>query len=272
VNLVIGDTSQQSHYYPTDYKKISSRNIDLEYLNKNQFDSVYITFAEQRIYDNNVDYITPNYLYTIEVINSLIDNCNRIVVFTSCELWSNSVGTISVDTKFDFDPNNGYTVSKMLLYNEIKKLRLVNSKYNKVKLLHPFYFNSVYRSKYFLFGKIFDSIVNQKKIEVGNLDFYRDMVHTSFLVKKAIEADKDMMIGSGKLFNVRDFVIDLYNSFDMDYFDFVKEDRTQKSNSKFIRAEVDWDYTYNDLINDTINDIKKYKFLYEKNTPGNINI
>jgi GDP-D-mannose dehydratase len=174
-------------------------------------------------------------------------------------LWSNSVGTISVDDKFDFDPNNGYTVSKMLLVDEIKRLRKIDDKYNKVKLLHPFYFNSVYRSKYFLFGKIFDSIINKKMIEVGNLDFYRDMVHAKFLVKKALEADTDMMLGSGKLFNVRDFVIDLYNSFNMDYFQYVKEDKTQKSNSKFLRADVDWNYTYNDLLNETIEDIKNFK-------------
>lgn len=258
MNLVIGSTSQQSHYYPDDYIKISSREIDFNFLRDNIFDSVYITFAEQRIYDSNIDYITPNYLYTIAIIDSLINNCNRIIVFTSCELWSNSVGTIFLDSKFDFDPNNGYTVSKMLLVNEIKKLRELDEKYNKVKLLHPFYFNSIHRSKYFLFGKIFDSIVNKTKIEVGNLDFYRDMVHTKFLVERAISVESDSMIGSGRLFNVRDFVIDLYNSFDMDYFDFVKEDRTQKSNSKFIRADVDWNYTYNDLLNDTVEDIKKF--------------
>lgn len=257
MNLVIGNTSQQSHYYPDDYIKISSRNIDLDYFRQSQFDSVYITFAEQRIYDTNIDYITPNFLYTVEIINSLIENCDRIIVFTSCELWSNLTGTISVDTKFDFDPNNGYTTSKMLLVNEIKRLRNIDKKYDKVKLIHPFYFNSVRRSKYFLFGKIFDSIVNKKEIEVGNLDFYRDMVHAKFLVKKSIEAQNDMMIGSGKLFNVRDFVIDLYSYFNMDYFQYVKEDKSQKSNSKFLRADVDWNYTYDDLIDETVEDIKK---------------
>jgi len=259
MNLVIGNTSQQSYYYPSDYKRISSRDIDKDWLKSNKFDSVFITFAEQRIYDKGVDYLTPNFLYTIDIINSLIDNCNRIIVFTSCELWSNLTGTISTTTPFNFDINNQYTVSKMLLSNEINRLREVDSKYNKVKLLHPFYFNSVYRSKYFLFGKIFDSVINKTKIEVGNLDFYRDMVHAKFLVEKAMNAETDIVIGSGKLFNVREFVIDLYNSFDMDYFDLVREDRTQKSNSKFLIADVDWEYSYQDLLKDTIEDIKKVK-------------
>jgi GDP-D-mannose dehydratase len=146
----------------------------------------------------------------------------------------------------------------MLLANEIKRLRNLDDKYNKVKLIHPFYFNSVHRSKYFLFGKIFNSIIANQKIEVGNLDFYRDMVHAKFLVEKSISSEKDMVIGSGKLFNVREFVIDLYSNFDMNYYDYVKEDKINKSNSKFLRANVDWEYSYNDLLNDTINDIKNF--------------
>ena len=143
-----------------------------------------------------------------------------------------------------------------MLFNEIKRLRNYDSRYNKVVIVHPFYFNSVYRSKYFLFGKIFDSIVNGKKIEVGNLNFYRDMVHTKFLVKKSIELDKDSMIGSGKLFNVRDFAVDLYDSFGMSYAEYVKENPNLIPNDKLIRADVSWDYSYQNLLEDTIEDLK----------------
>jgi hypothetical protein len=94
---------------------------------------------------------------------------------------------------------------------------------------------------------------------VGNLDFYRDMIHPNFLVKKVIELESDSMMGSGKLFNVRDFIIDLYDSFNMDYFKYVKEDRNSLPNDKLIRAKVNWNYTYNDLLNETINDIKNIK-------------
>lgn len=256
MNLVIGNTSQQSKYYPDDYIKISSRNIDFKYLKNNSFDSVYITFAEQRIYDKNIDYITPNYRYTLDIIDSLISKTNKIVVFTSCELWSNSSGMITLDTVPNFNTSNEYTLSKLLLFNEIKRLRKIYSLYNKVVIIHPFYFNSVYRSEYFLFGKIFNSIINKKKIEVGNLNFYRDMIHPSFLVKKVVELKSDSMMGSGRLFNVRDFVIDLYKSFNMNYYDYVTEDQSSLPNDKLIRAKVDWDYTYEDLLNDTILDIK----------------
>ena len=256
-NLVIGNTSQQSHYYPEDYIKISSRNINMDYLRSNEFDSVYITFAEQRIYDKNIDYTTPNFIYTLDIVKNLLDNCDKIVLFTSCELWSNKTGIINIDTEPDFNVSNIYTISKLLLVNEIKRLREIDDRYNKVVLLHPFYFNSRYRSEYFLFGKIFRSIVNREKIKVGNLDFHRDMIHTKFLVKKAIELNKDSMVGSGNLFNVRNFVMDLYKSFNMDYFDYVTEDLSKTSNDdKLIRANVNWNYTYDDLLDQTINDLK----------------
>ena len=256
MNLVIGDTSQQSHYYPDDFIRISSRNIDLRYLSNNFFESVYITFAEQRIYHEGIDYVGPNFSYTMEVIKSLINNSKKIVVFTSCELWSNLSGVVGIDDKPDFNLSNQYTISKLLLYNEIKRLRNVDTEYNKVVMLHPFYFNSSNRSEYFLFGKIFDSIINKKRIKVGNLDFYRDMIHTSFLVKCAIELDCDSMIGSGKLFNVRDFIIDLYKNFNMDFHYYVEESKDIRPSDKNIRADVKWEYSYRDLLNDTINDIE----------------
>lgn len=264
MNLVIGDTSQQSHYYPSDYIRISSRDIDMSYLKNNKFDSVYITFAEQRIYESSIDYITPNFNYTLDIIKNLIDESNKIVIFTSCELWSGLSGSIDLKTLPNFNISNEYTLSKLLLFNEIQRLRKIDYRYDKLVILHPFYFNSVYRTEYFLFGKIFNSIVDKKNIEVGNLDFYRDMIHTSFLVKKAIELKSDSMMGSGRLFNVRDFVIDLYKSFDMNYFKYVKEDRSLLSNDKPIRAKVDWEYTYNDLLKDTIDDIKSMRFLRKK--------
>ena len=43
-NLVIGNTSQLSKYFPDDYRKISSRNINDNDLH-GKWDSVYITFA-----------------------------------------------------------------------------------------------------------------------------------------------------------------------------------------------------------------------------------
>ena len=128
MHLVIGNSSQLSHYFPEDYVKISSRNIDFGYLKSNHWESVYLTFAEQRIYEHNIDYITPNYLYTMQIINSLLENSDKIVCYTSCELWNKLTGVITLSTLPQFNLENEYTVSKVLLLNKIKELRKYNEK------------------------------------------------------------------------------------------------------------------------------------------------
>lgn len=257
MNLVIGSSSQLSNYFPEDYIKISSRNIDFDYLKNHEWNSVYITFAEQRIYEPNIDYITPNYFYTLKIIESVLNNSKKIVCYTSCELWNELSGYIDINTDPKFYPlSNEYSISKLLLWNKIIELRKSNNIYNKVIFIHPFYFNSVHRSKYFLFGKIFDSIINKKKINVGNLNFYRDMVHAKFVVKKSIEQNQDSMVGSGKLFNVKEFVKILYQMNFMNFDDFVTENSSPiVGKEKLIMAKVDWDYTYQDLLFDTHEDI-----------------
>jgi nucleoside-diphosphate-sugar epimerase len=259
-NLVIGNTSQLAHYFPDDYVKISSRNIDFNYLQNNKWDNIYITFSEQRIYEKNINYIEPNYTYTLNIIKFLLNNCNKILCYSSCELWSNLSGYITTNTEPNFNLNNEYTISKLLLLNKIKELRKIDDKYNKVVFIHPFYFNSVYRSDYFLFGKIFNSILNKKNIEVGSLNFYRDMVHGRFVVEKSIEAKEDTMVGSGKLFNVKDFVMDLYKLNNMDFNEYVTEAKfNNPGKEKLIMAKVDWDYSYKNLLDDTMNDIESVR-------------
>lgn len=260
MNLVIGSTSQLARYFPEDYIKISSRNVDLEYLKNNQWDSVYITFAEQRIYDTDIDYITPNYLYTFKIIESLVLNSKKIVCYGSCELWNNLCGKISIDIPPNFKLNSEYAISKLLLWNKIKeknKSVRAASFFKNVMFIHPFYFNSVYRSEYFLFGKIFKSIINKEKISLsGNLDFYRDMVSPQFVVNKSIELQNDEMVGSGQLFSVKTFVKDLYQLNNMKYEDFVEEQNQKPTTTRLpIYADVPWKYTYENLLEDTQKDI-----------------
>lgn len=256
INLVIGNTSQLAYYFPESYIKISSRNIDFEYLKNNQWDSVYITFAEQRIHDINIDYITPNYFYTLQIINSLLSSAKKIVIYTSAMLWSDSKDKkISINTPPVFSPiGSEYTLSKALLFNKILELRKSDSIYNKVIIIHPFYFNSIHRTNYFLFGKIFDSIVNKKKIKTGNLNFYRDLVHTRFLVQESILAKEDSLIGAGKLFNVRSFVEDLYKLNNLNIEDFIEEDANLISKNNMLRPEQ-IKYSYEQLLADTQADI-----------------
>ena len=263
MNLVIGSTSQQSYYYPEDYIRISSRNIDFNFLKEHNWESVYITFAEQRVYDNEFNsFMNINYFYTLKVIENLISNSNKIVIFTSCELWNNYVGEVKIESPFCYDHKDNryvdYLLSKSRLYEEILKRRKLDFLYNKIIIIHPFSFNSSYRNKNFLFGKIFDSIINNKKIEIGNTYFYRDIIHTKYLVERVIKSETDEMIGSGRLFHVNDFIRDLYSYFDMDYNYFVTETISQKNShsEKIYYSCQDKIYTYNMLFDDTVGDLK----------------
>jgi hypothetical protein len=142
-----------------------------------------------------------------------------------------------------------YLLSKERLINEIYDLRKTSPCYNKVVIIHPFYFNSVYRDKYFLFGKIFDSIINKKIIEINDTYFYRDMVHTKYMVQRSIDAVNDEVVGAGKLYYINDFIRDLYKIFNMDYDYYVKENLNYKEiEKKIYYSEQERIYTYDDLI------------------------
>jgi nucleoside-diphosphate-sugar epimerase len=233
----------------------------MDYLKNNKWDSVYITFAEQRVHINDIDYITPNYTYTFEVIQNLIDNSNKIVIYTTCEMWNKYKGKVYPNSEPLFEYSNDYVKSKIMLRDKIYKLREDDEKWFKVKIIHPFYFNSVYRKDGFLFGKIFDSIINNKKIEIGNTNFERDMVHTKYVVKRSIESQKDEIVGSGQLFNVNKFIKDLYKEFNMDYNFYVKDNTEIKDNhsQKKYYSDQKIIYTYEMLLKDTIEDIKSKK-------------
>jgi GDP-D-mannose dehydratase len=235
--------------------------MDVAYLAAQSWKAAYLTFAEQRIYDSNIDYITPNYIYTLEIIQQLLNRTKKIVCYTTCELWNNLSGYIAPSTAPDFSPlTNEYCLSKLLLWNKIKELRQVNDAYNKVIFIHPFYFNSIYRSSYFLFGKIFASILERKPVEVGNLNFYRDIVHAKLVVQQSIQQQQDCVVGSGRLTNVREFVKDLYRLNDMNFEEMVRETSPFPSGKeKLIMAQVNWDYTYQDLLRDTQEDITQYR-------------
>jgi len=266
MNLIIGSTSQLSHYFPKDYIRISSRDVDFNYLKENVWDNVYLTFGEMRLYDNSLDFLTPNYTYTLNIIDSLLENSNRIVVYTSGELWNKCIGRIDHTQELNYFAGKcGYLPSKEKLMRGILGLREVDEKYNKVIMIHPIYFSSVYRiyRDYFLFGKIFDSILNLKKIEIGDTYSHRDIVHTKYVVEKSMSATDDMMVGSGRLYFVNDFIRDLYEHFNMEYDEYVTENLSvkRKNNSeKLYYVNTDDHYSYERLLKDSIDDINNFNF------------
>jgi len=256
-NLIIGDTSQLSHYFPNDYEKISSRNIDFKKLCSKKYDKVFLLFAEQRTFLNESDdfFLKTNFDYTLEVINKFKDISNKIIIYSTSELWNKYDGCISLNNKYDYN-YSPYINSKEILCNYINNNRDI---YHNIVIIYPFNFNSVHRKKGFLFGKIFDSILNNKKISIGDINFSRDLTHPKNIVDISLITDKDCIIGSGELINVQKFIEDIFTKLNKNVTDYIEYH--ESNNLKIKRGgyySCNKTIDYNELINLTIKDIYEY--------------
>lgn len=256
-NLVVGSTSQLSNYFPKEgYEFISSRNIDFSKIEKN-YNRVYLCFGESRKFiENDNAYEQINFKLTVDLIDRLKSNSQKIIIYSTCELWNRYTGSIHLDKEFKFFETN-YLNSKFKLTNYI----MSNKKdYENVIIMFPFNFNSIFRSENFLFGKIFNSILFKKKIEIGNTYFYRDIVHPKFVVDKSINAEGNKIIGSGRMIFVNDFIRDLYKQFDLKYSDYIFENfekfNEYEINNEYYYKSENCLFSYNELLELTINDIK----------------
>jgi nucleoside-diphosphate-sugar epimerase len=254
-NLVIGNTSQLSHYFPDKYIKISSRNVDFEYHKKQKYDRIYLCFAEQRTFieDDEKMFMDINFDYTIKVIEELKNSCNKIIFYSTCELWNNCNGEVTIDTDYNYN-YSPYIKSK----EEISKY--IRRNYDNVIILYPFNFNSPHRKPGFLFSKILDSLISNNKIEIGNTYFYRDIIHPKYVVERSLLCDFDELVGSGRLTHINDFTRKLYSEMGMNYDDYVTENFDH--NLK-VKRKTFWQETniclYEKLIEDTVNELKEIK-------------
>jgi nucleoside-diphosphate-sugar epimerase len=249
VKLLIGSTSQISNYFPISYAKISSRNISNKIFDK-KYEEVHLPFGLNIKGKSQSEYDDINYYYTLDLIKDLLKTSDKIVVYSTCELWSDCSGSIDLKTDYKFHQNE-YILSKYKLTDSLKSLNN-----NKIIIVYPFNFNSTYRSEDFLFGKIFQSIIHNKKIKIGNTKYYRDLLHTSYVSKVCQNLNGDKIIGSGRMFFVNDFIRDLYRKFNLDYNELVEEISDwsfMPQNEYYLKGDF---YNYNSLLKDTIKDIR----------------
>jgi hypothetical protein len=257
-SLVIGNTSQLSHYFPKNYEKISSRDLDFNRLKKNKYNRIYLLFAEQRTFlGESLEFFKKiNFDYTIEVINNLLDICENIIIYSTSELWNKYDSCVSITDPYKYNPTP-YITSKEHLCNYINENR---KKYKKVIIVYPFNFNSVYRKDGFLFGKIFKSLLNNEKISIGNVDFNRDLIHPKIIVDESIKTTKDILVGSGELYNVKDFIKDMFTLYNRNPDEYIliesKNDLSNKRNGYYSCEKYS---NYKELLDLSIKDIYEYK-------------
>lgn len=268
-NLIIGSTSQIANFLPdSEFKKVNSRNFshsDIE----GKWDVAILAFGENR---KNLEpyevYKKINVDLTFETLDFLKSRCSKIIIFSTCELWNKHFGGIDLKTPMDFYETN-YTRSK---FEMTQRILDNEEEYSNVIILYPFNFNSTKRSKDFLFGKIFSSIINREKIEIGDTYYYRDIFHPNFIVEEILNAHEHKIIGSGRLTFVNDFIRDLFKMYGLSYEDLVEENL-----ESFKEYEIKYEYylksklplySYSRLIEDTSKDINK-KIDEKKNSTNN---
>jgi nucleoside-diphosphate-sugar epimerase len=259
-SLILGDTSQLAYYFPKKFERISSRNIQLDNFKDKFYDRIFFCFGEQRTYiENNDDSLLKvftdiNVDYTIKLIDFFKNICNKLIIYSSSELWNNCEGVIDLQTPFN------YNYSPYIKSKELLTLNITNHAYPNVLILYPFNFNSIYRKTGFLFNKIFDSIIYERKIEIGDTYFYRDLIHPKYVVERSLICKDDEIVGSGRLTHVNDFIRNLYKYFNLSYEDLVIENFNKylsvKRKTFYLNS---YEIKYNDLFTDTIKDIKNKK-------------
>ena len=209
-SLVIGNTSQLSHYFPEDYVKISSRNIPDEVFAE-RWGNIYICFAEQRTFLNDADvFFGTNCAYTGRVIDRL--KYERLYYYSTLYLW-NALDEFDVNTPFNYH-QTPYIESKDQI------TRYIMGKINTT-VLFPCNFNSIYRKEGFLFGKVFDSIKNKRKIHLGETNFIKEMTHPRMVVEESFGTEHKLI--RGVMVNVNEVIRELYSRSGLVYEDYVTE-------------------------------------------------
>jgi hypothetical protein len=251
-NLIIGDTSQLSSYFPADFVRISSRNIDYEFIESKKWKRAYLLFAEQRTYlkESVKFYSDCNVNHTLSVLDKICPFCDEVIVFLSADLWSCYEGPVDFSMPIKYI-HSGYLESKEILYNRIQEKR--RTSYSNVIFVSPFNFNTPGRNENWLFGKIYQSLLQKTKVTVDCIDFCRDFVHPSIVVKKAIETTKDCLVGSGFLVNMKDFFESIFSEKGLKIDNYVYVRNLSCKNKLYYNKEkLD---TYEGLIQKHLNDI-----------------
>lgn len=263
LNLVIGSTSQLANYFPQNFIRVASRDLNLNSVVGSVWNDVHIVFAEQRTYlagsmDKSIAnlFMTVNYDMTKSLVNAIMPISRRVFYYSTAELWNKKSGPVDENTPYDYHSNH-YTDSKRMISEELSN----KEKYPNVTVVYPFNFNSILRRGEYLFGKVFTSIMNREPIKIGDINYYREMLHPSMVVEAVAsqhDVGKDVVVGSGRLIHVGDFIKKLYESFGMNMDTMVESTVTAPSiyrQSIFYSSQKDDRFSETRLLNLLVSEI-----------------
>jgi len=251
MRLIVGDTAHIARYFPDDVVKIPSRDIP-GHLFDASYEEVHLVFGLNMKGLSPSAYDEVNHLYTLEVMEGFRRRSRRIVLYSTCELWSDCWGPIDLATPFRFH-DDPYILSKWRIVDRVRRMGLRN-----VVIIFPFNHNSIHRKADFLFGKVFQSIATGTPVEIGDTHYYRDLLHSAYVAEVCQRLTGDTIIGSGRMVFVNDFIRDLYRRFNRRYEDLVRESAGKwnyiPKNEYYLRGGIR--YPYERLLADTVKDLQ----------------
>lgn len=218
-SLIIGGSSQLAQYFPDDWIRVSSRDINFKEIESEQWSQIHVCFSEQRTYLANdpkykQDFWSVNYDKTIDVISRVSPLADKVVFYSTAELWNKRNGSVTTETPFLFHENH-YTESKAAITEHIRSTKY----FSNVAVVYPFNFNGPTRRPEYMFGKVFRSIAMNIPITLGDIDYRRELLHPSMVAivgKDQVISGGQMIAGSGIPVYIKGFVERLYRFFGRD--------------------------------------------------------
>lgn len=219
-------------------------------------------------------------LNMLEIYRSIVPEA-KFYQASSSEMFGNSVDSDKVQRlTTPMNPVSPYGCAKLLGYNLVRHYRNAYGLHACNGIL--FNHESPRRGSNFVTNKIVKTAVEIKrglkdKLELGNLDSYRDWGHSKDYVRAMHmivnhDSPDEWIVSTGETHSVRDLCELVFKKLDLDYREYVvqnskymrpEELKYLKGDSSKIREELGWspEYTFEKMIEEMV---EYWSFKYEK--------
>lgn len=254
-------------------------------LDKIQPDEIYNLAAQSHVrisYDIPQFTVQTNALGVINILEAYRRACpeSKFYQASSSEMFGLSVeDNNSQNEMTSMNPVSPYGCSKVFGYNITRNYRRAYKLYATNGIL--FNHESPRRGSNFVTNKVVKAAVKiklglQDKLELGNMDSYRDWGHSWDYVRAMhlmLQHDKpgDWVVATGETHSVRQMCEYVFNKLDLNYKDYVIQNKKYlrpeelpylKGDSTKIKTELGWKpkYSFKDLMDEMIDNwLKIYK-------------
>jgi len=246
-------------------------------LTKIKPDEVYNLAAQSHV---RISYDIPQYttqtnaLGALNMLEAFKNSCpeSKYYQASSSEMFGSSVDLDGFQRETTpFNPVSPYGCSKVFAYNITRNYR--NS--YKLHAVNGILFNheSPRRASNFVTNKVIKGAVLikkglMKKLELGNMDSYRDWGHSKDYVRAMHliinhKVPDDFVVATGQTYSVRDLTEYIFTRLDLDYKEFVVQNPKYlrpeelpylKGDSNKLRSTFDWkpEYTFHSMLDEML--------------------